>query len=163
MSGRVLVAGIGNIFQSDDAFGVEVVRRLADASMGERVRVEDFGIRGVHLAYELLEGYSHLVLIDAVPMGEAPGTVALIEPLAREAGAVPIVDAHTMNPDVVLQTLAGLGGRLDQVFVIGCEPESVEEGMGLTPRVEASLDDAIRICHQVVRDIIASLEQESIT
>ena len=40
------------------------------------VTVADFGIRGVHLAYELLDGYDALVLIDAMPLGEAPGTVA---------------------------------------------------------------------------------------
>ena len=82
---HTLVAGIGNVFLSDDAFGVEVANRLAGRrALPEGVRVEDFGIRGIHLAYELLEGYDTLVLIDAVPMGEAPGTLAVIEPqLAR--------------------------------------------------------------------------------
>jgi len=77
---RVLVAGIGNIFLSDDGFGVEVAQRLLTRPVPDGVRVEDFGIRGVHLAYELLDGYETLVLVDAVPMGEAPGTVALLEP-----------------------------------------------------------------------------------
>ena len=76
----MLVAGIGNIFLGDDGFGVEVAQRLADRPMPEGVQVADFGIRGVHLAYELLDGYDALVLVDAVPMGEPPGTVAVIEP-----------------------------------------------------------------------------------
>ena len=80
MTRRVLVAGIGNIFLSDDGFGVEVATRLAARTLPDGVRVEDFGIRGVHLAYELLDGYDALVLIDAVPMGEPPGTLAVIEP-----------------------------------------------------------------------------------
>ena len=80
---RVLVAGIGNIFFGDDAFGVEVAQRLAGRPMPEGVKVVDFGIRGVHLAYELLDGYDALVLVDALPMGEPPGTVAVIEPEPR--------------------------------------------------------------------------------
>ena len=77
---RVLVAGIGNIFLGDDGFGVEVADRLAGRTLPDGVQVADFGIRGVHLAYELLDGYDALVLVDAVPMGEPPGTVAIIEP-----------------------------------------------------------------------------------
>ena len=80
MSGRTLVAGIGNVFLSDDAFGVEVANRLNGRALPDGVRAEDFGIRGIHLAYELLEGYDALVLIDAVPMSEPPGTLAVIEP-----------------------------------------------------------------------------------
>ena len=80
MTDRVLVAGIGNIFLSDDAFGVEVAHRLSGRALPDGVRVEDYGIRGMHLAYDLLEGYDALVLVDAVPMGEPPGTLAVIEP-----------------------------------------------------------------------------------
>ena len=66
MSQRVLIAGIGNIFLQDDGFGVEVVRRLAAESLPEWVRVADFGIRGVHLAYEMLDGdYDAAILVDA--------------------------------------------------------------------------------------------------
>src|SRR3984957_18605891 len=121
MTRRVLVAGIGNIFQSDDAFGIEVASALAGWTLPPGVRVEDFGIRGVHLAYELLEGYDALVMIDAVPMGEPPGTLAVIEPELDSAetsggGGVPVVDAHTMNPDVVLATLRHLGGSVERIL-----------------------------------------------
>ena len=86
MNGGILVAGIGNIFLTDDGFGVEVASRLARQSLPPGVRVADFGIRGVHLAYELLDGYDGLILIDAVPMGEPPGTLAVIEPDADDPG-----------------------------------------------------------------------------
>ena len=102
---RVLVAGIGNIFFGDDAYGVEVAQRLVDRPMPDGVKVADFGIRGLHLAYELLDGYDTLVLVDALPMGEPPGTVALIEPeldaVGRDETARPI-EAHGMSPAVVL-------------------------------------------------------------
>ena len=123
----------------DDAFGVEVANRLADRALPAGVRVEDFGIRGVHLAYELLEGYDALVLIDAVPMGEPPGTLAVIEPELRRrrrqrraTARLPAVDAHTMSPDVVLATLARLGGSVEQIVIVGCQPADLDEGMGLS-------------------------------
>jgi hydrogenase maturation protease len=155
----VLVAGIGNIFQSDDAFGVEVALRLATHPTPPDVRVEDFGIRGMHLAYELLEGYDALVLIDAVAMGEPAGTLAIIEPVVpvlRSTGPEnpPAVDAHTMDPDTVLATLAHLGGSVDKVFIVGCQPASLEEGMGLSPVVSSVLDDAVEMCRQLVSELV---------
>ena len=168
MSGRILVAGIGNVFLSDDAFGVEVCHRLAGRALPEGVRVEDYGIRGIHLAYELLEGYDGLVLIDAVPMGEAPGTLAVIEPEieAHASGAtspsprehgdgnddsgVPMVDAHTMSPDVVLATLERLGGSVERVVIVGCQPADLREGMGLSPSVAGAIDGAVDLCLEVL-------------
>jgi hydrogenase maturation protease len=160
MTRRVLIAGIGNIFHSDDAFGVEVAALLAARTLPPGVRVEDFGIRGVHLAYELLEGYDGLVLIDAVPMGEAPGTLAVIEPeldagdASETAEGVPVVDAHTMNPDVVLANLARLGGSVEKIFILGCQPADLQEGMGLTPAVAAAVDDAVEMCCQFVSELL---------
>jgi hydrogenase maturation protease len=159
MSRGVLVAGIGNIFQTDDAFGVEVANKLAERTLPDGARVEDFGIRGVHLAYELLEGYDGLVLVDAVPMGEPPGTLAIIEPELDDIATTgdemaPVVDAHTMNPDVVLATLARLGGSVKKIFIVGCQPANLQDGMGLTPAVAAAVDDAVEMCCQLVSEIV---------
>ena len=57
MTGRMMIAGVGNIFLGDDGFGVEVARRLADACLPDWVRVADYGISGMHLAYDLAEGF----------------------------------------------------------------------------------------------------------
>ncbi len=159
MSRRVLVAGIGNIFCSDDGFGVEVANRLGTLSWPEGVRVADFGIRGVHLAYELLEGYDGLILVDAVPMREAPGTLEVIEP---EPAAAPSdadevtqgVDAHNMNPDVVLATLARLGGTVERILVLGCQPANLDDGIGLSPPVAGAVDDAVELCRRLVADLV---------
>jgi hydrogenase maturation protease len=160
MTRRVLVAGIGNIFQSDDAFGVEVATLLAARTLPGGARVEDFGIRGVHLAYELLEGYDGLVIIDAVPMGESPGTLAVIEPDSDTGGTdgaaveVPVVDAHTMSPDVVLATLRRLGGSVERILIVGCQPADLHEGMGLTPAVAAAVEDAAHLCLHLVSEMV---------
>jgi hydrogenase maturation protease len=157
--GRVLVAGIGNIFQTDDGFGVEVANRLATRPVPDGVEVAEFGIRGVHLAYQLLDGYDTLILVDAVPMGEEPGTLAVIQPEPGASGGddeAPVVDAHTMSPDVVLGTLAHLGGSLERVYVVGCQPADFGEGMGLTPAVAAAVDRAVDMCDELLSEILAA-------
>lgn len=152
---KVLVAGVGNIFLSDDGFGVEVARRLAGETLPEGVKVADFGIRGVHLAYELLDDYDAAILVDAAPRGGQPGTLYVIEPrLTPNPQAAALLDAHGMQPDAVLGLLGMLGGHVDQVYVVGCEPSSVEEGIGLSEPVERAVDEAVR----VVRGLVAPKE-----
>ncbi|MFD0263394.1 hydrogenase maturation protease [Kitasatospora indigofera] len=158
-AGRVLVAGVGNIFLGDDGFGVETVRRLATRPLPADVEVVDFGVRGVHLAYQLLDGYRTLVLVDATARGGVPGTVYLIE--AATPGSVepesPVLDGHRMGPDAVLALLdtlsAGTGGAPPRrVLVVGCEPQSLEEGIGLSGPVDAAVGEAVEVVLQVLRD-----------
>jgi hydrogenase maturation protease len=158
VTGGVLVAGIGNIFQSDDAFGVEVAHRLRMRPLPAGVRVEDYGIRGVHLAYELLNGFDGLILLDALPMGEPPGTLAILEPgpgaPMADDGTNPVMDAHTMSPHVVLATLAQLGGRVEPTYVLGCQPATLEEGMALSPPVAAAIDGAVDMCFDLLAQML---------
>jgi hydrogenase maturation protease len=164
---RILIAGVGNIFLSDDAFGLEVAQRLSDRTLPDGVRVEDYGIRGVHLAYDLLEGYDALVLVDAVPMGEPPGTLAVIQPesadLSRSApggGEPPVVDAHTMSPDIVLATLNRLGGSVDRIVIVGCQPGNLDEGIGLSRAVRVAVVAAVDLCLEVVAHIAQPAERK---
>jgi hydrogenase maturation protease len=153
MSGRTLVAGVGNVFLRDDAFGVEVVRLLAGRPPQPDVLIKDFGIRGVHLVYELLDGYDLFVLIDAAPRGEAPGTVTVLEvelPSPEELPQ-PVIDAHSLTPDAIFGLLASLGGHPGRNIVVACEPADVDPGMGLTETVQAALPHAVR----AVEDILA--------
>jgi hydrogenase maturation protease len=156
---KVLVAGIGNIFLGDDAFGVEVVRQIDPSSLPAGVKVVDFGIRGVHLSYELLDGYDALILIDAMPLGEPPGTVAIFEPDVDSIDPTS-VDAHSMSPAVVLGLLAGLGGNVPHVVVVGCEPFSLEEGLGLSEPVSSAVAPAVETVHRVVADMYINSTKE---
>jgi hydrogenase maturation protease len=159
---RMLIAGIGNIFLGDDGWGVEVVTRLSEHPLPDGVKVTDFGIRGLHLAYELLDGYDVVVLVDAVPMGEPPGMVALIEPEVPqldEDQPVDLVDPHGMNPDVVLRMVAGLGGRVSRVFVVGCEPADLDEGIGLSPTVIDAVEPGVAMCRQLVEEVLHPLRK----
>ena len=162
---RLLVAGIGNIFLGDDAFGVEVVRRLAAREFPSNVTVKDFGIRGYDLAYALLDGYDTTILVDACPRGAAAGTLYVIEPELSEPGDAEqrqeAVEAHNMNPLHVLRLATSIGGPLKRVLLVGCEPATLgpEEGqMGLSAIVEAVVDDAVKLVESIVNKILSGDE-----
>jgi len=157
----ILIAGIGNIFLGDDGFGVEVAQRLSRRSWPKGVRVADFGIRGLDLAYALADGYDAIILIDACPRGGKPGTLYTLEPdlaeltAAKEDGAG-AVESHGMNPTRVLQMASSLGAQLSHVLVIGCEPATLgpEEGaMGLSPPVEAAVEQAVERIDSLIQAI----------
>jgi hydrogenase maturation protease len=148
---RILVAGIGNIFLGDDGFGVAVVERLRRDSLGPEVDVADFGIRGIHLAYELADGkYATAVLVDAVARGGAPGTLYTIEAEPDDEVGADLPDAHNLTPALVIAWIRRLGASC-RVLVVGCEPATLEETMTLSPAVAASIEGAA----QMIRDIVA--------
>jgi hydrogenase maturation protease len=144
VTGRVLVAGVGNIFLGDDGFGPEAARRLADSPLPDDVRVVDYGIRGMHLAYDLLDGYDALVIVDAVSRGGEPGDVVVLEVGEEDLGSGDF-DAHGMEPTAMLASLGSLGGRLPRTYVVGCEPADVTEGIGLSAPVAAAVGRAVEL------------------
>ncbi|NEA36500.1 hydrogenase maturation protease [Streptomyces sp. SID13031] len=147
----ILVAGLGNMFCSDDAFGVSVIAELAKQSWPDHVEVQDFGIRGIHLAYQLLEPYELVVLVDAVQRGGPPGTVYVVEAEPDpEPGPEVSMDAHDLGPDAVLSLVPRLGGTLGKVVVVGCEPADIGTGIGLTPAVQ----DAVQTAARLVTDLV---------
>lgn len=154
---RILIAGIGNIFFADDAFGVEVATRLVRRPLPSAVRVGDFGIRGYDLSYALLDGYEFAILIDAVPRGGDPGTLYLIEPECDER-SVGTLDAHALNPVQVLRFARALGGPLPRILLVGCEPMPIdreEMQMGLSEAVEGAVDEAVDMVESLVQRLLA--------
>ena len=154
MTGRILVAGVGNVFLRDDAFGVEVVRLLAERPQPPGVQIRDYGIRGVHLVYELLNGYDLFVMVDAAPRGEAPGTVTVLEVELPGPQAQPVFDAHSLTPDAIFGLLSSLGGRPGRSLVVACEPAEVDAGMGLSDPVRAALPDAVRAVEEILAETV---------
>jgi hydrogenase maturation protease len=157
MTGRTLIACLGNIFLGDDGFGVEVAKRLAGQELPAGVRVTDYGIRGMHLAYDLAEGFDTTILVDCVQRGDEPGTVYVIEPESghrpadgNPLAAMSLFNAHGMQPDVVLDMAGTLGAEAGRVLVVGCEPASLEEGIGLSPPVAAAVGEAARVVTRLV-------------
>jgi len=155
---RILVAGIGNIFFGDDAFGCEVLEELRRRGVPGEVEAVDFGIRSYDLAYALMDGYETAILVDAVPRGEPPGTLFLIEPdpveLENFSGEI---DAHRMNPVSVLQMVKSLGGKTGRLYLVGCEPAVLEceEGeMGLSENVRAAVPGAVEMIESLLGKLL---------
>ena len=155
MTGRILVAGVGNVFLRDDAFGVEVVKLLAERPQPPGVQIKDYGIRGVHLVYELLDGYDLFVLVDAAPRGEVPGTVSVLEVELPSPEAQPVIDAHSLTPDAIFGLLSSLGGQTGRNLVVACEPAEVDAGMGLTDPVREALPHAVRAVEEILAQALA--------
>ena len=156
MSRKVLVACVGNIFLGDDAFGVEVAKRLAAHQLPPGVSIIDFGIRSYDLAYALMNDWDLKILVDALPRGGNPGTIYVMEPELPSDISQDALDAHSMNPVAVLQLVGALGGQVGRLLVVGCEPEtvepSVEGNMGLSRPVTAAVDEAVRVIEGLVVD-----------
>jgi hydrogenase maturation protease len=156
---RVLVAGIGNVFMADDGFGVEVARRLAERDWPAGVDVADFGIRGMDLMYALGEGYDAAVFVDAVPLGEPPGTLSVIEPRLDDAGGEAPLDAHGMDPVKVLALARQIGDVPERILIVGCEPAvrmtgDEEDLVGeLSEPVKAAVPGAVEMVESVVEDL----------
>jgi hydrogenase maturation protease len=158
---RILIAGVGNIFHGDDAFGSETARRLAATPLPPGVMVVDFGIRGHDLAFALQEDYTALILVDVVQRDGPPGALYLIEPdLANLPVDVsdPMIDAHAMHPLKVLRLVQATGGQLPRVWLVGCEPESFgpDSGhMGLSDPVAAAVPEAVVLVHSLLGRVMA--------
>jgi hydrogenase maturation protease len=166
MTARILVAGIGNIFLGDDGFGSQVVRSAEISHDDPSVRVIDYGISGMHLAYDLLEEWDTLVLVDAVPNRGNPGTLHVFQADCEEdpaadhepGSSTPGLDGHSMDPAAVFAGLRALGGNPPYTVIVGCEAGSVEEGIGLTEPVAKAVPRAAR----AVEEIVAALQTFSV-
>ncbi len=150
-----MVAGIGNIFFGDDGFGPEVMRHVPQRLAGQHVQLVDYGIRGMHLAYDLLDGCDALVLVDAIPNNGAPGTVHVFEADHESLAAAAGLDAHAMDPGAVFASLNALGGTPPYTIVIGCEIANTDDGIGLSDAVANAVPDAVRAVEDVLSDLLA--------
>jgi hydrogenase maturation protease len=154
---RILVAGVGNIFFGDDAFGVEVIRELTRSPLPEGVNAVDFGIRSYDLAYAIMDGYAATILVDITARGEPPGTLYLIELDQGKIGLEPgLPDGHSLDPVAVLRLVQSLGGQISTLYLVACEPAilEIEDGhIGLSEPVQAALPEAVGMIQRLIEKL----------
>lgn len=160
---RILIAGIGNIFLGDDGFGVAVAQKLVTRTLPRGVEARDFGIRGMDLAYAMQNDYDAVILIDASPRGQAPGTLYVIDAQVDSEGPM-TMDTHGMDPVKVLALARALGRVPPRVIVLGCEPERLEPSdswsemdMSLSAPVRAAVDEAVAQVEALARGVLDEL------
>jgi hydrogenase maturation protease len=132
------------------------------------VRVVDYGIRGLHLAYDVLDGVDALVLVDSVPGDPAPrdavprdaaraqgdpGSITVLEVGQDDLGQAEF-DAHGMQPVSVLASLGSMGGELPPTYVVGCVPADVSEGMGLSDPVASAVDEGVSVVSELLKKLV---------
>lgn len=155
---RILIAGFGNVLRCDDAFGVEVARRLDQVDLPPGVRVVETGIAGLTLIQELRDGFDALVVVDAVDHGRPPGTVLLIEPEILDIDSLSwdqrhelLTDMHMTTPERAFVMARALGVLPENRLLVGCQiadPDGVGEEM--TPEVAAAVEVAVA---EIVRHV----------
>jgi hydrogenase maturation protease len=168
----MLVAGIGNVFLADDGFGVALADRLARRALPAGVEVVDYGIRGMDLAFAMQDGYDAVVMLDATPRGEPPGTLYVIEAdTDSDPAEEAVVETHGMDPVKVLAMIRALGGAPPpRTFVVGCEPQTRMTGeeeeivAQLSEPVRAALEPAARLVESLLADIrgLEEIHQEEV-
>jgi hydrogenase maturation protease len=148
-STRVLVAGL------DGAFGRALAERLAAEPLPAGARAEDFGSRAHQLATALAAGLEGAVLVDAHARGGEPGTLYVLEPHPSPDGPEPGPPLATaaLSPVELLRLAARLGPRPGRVVLVGCEPEPGPT-RGLSPRLQAALDDALLLVTALVTALL---------
>jgi len=167
MTGTTLVAGVGNIFLGDDAFGVEVARSLGRRTLSPGILVKDYGIRGFDLAYALLEPWEAVIIVDALPRNDVPGTLYIVEPDLSRMGdpSTPGMEMnpHGMDPVRVLNLALTIAPITAPIFVVGCEPndfgDELEGRMGLSAPVQAVVEEA----SDMVEDLVARIRTGATT
>jgi len=138
--GKALVLGLGNILLSDEGLGVRVVQRLGESyRFPPEVSVMDGGTLGLDLLPHLDE-IDHLLVIDALEMGEEPGTIARLVGDEVPASLSVKISPHQMGLADLLAAARLQGLYPQEVVVLGMQPGSTDTGLYLSPSVEAQVD-----------------------
>jgi hydrogenase maturation protease len=144
-----LILGLGNILLQDEGVGVRVAERIKAMPLPPDVEVMDGGTMGLDLVY-YIEGRKKVIVIDAVRAGDIPGTMYRFtdENIAEAKGI--LRSAHGVDFADALRISGFLNTKPDEVVFIGIEPESLDEGLELTPLIEKHVPALIEL---VMREI----------
>ena len=159
---KILVAGMGNVLRGDDGFGIRVVEMLsAECEPKKGVEIYEAGIGGIGLVQELMGGFDALILVDAIDKNAEPGTLFVVEPKLDQPDDLvglhqSMVDMHYADPSKVLLLAAALNVCPPKVFLVGCQPEYVEDAVeGLRPPVERAVPLAVKEVLSLIKELLS--------
>lgn len=152
---KVFICGIGNRLKRDDGFGPYVIDKLKERKLPENITVEDFGISGFKTAIEI-GNYDKVIFVDAVQSGEKPGALYRSRLNKEEFSKNPnlaacSVSLHESDLEKILASAASIDSYPDDVIIIGCEPEDLSAGLGLSDKVNESVDKTIEMVLEEIK------------
>ena len=151
---KILVAGVGNVLQGDDGFGIELAHRLMEREdLSQSVKVIETGIGGMSLIQELMYGYNAIVILDAYKNNGTPGQLYLLEPVLPDMSDLSphelrdyFSDTHYATPMRALNFLTHIDRLPETIRIIGCEPEELDDfRIGLSLPVAAAIEEAMQM------------------
>lgn len=147
--GGILIACVGNIFYGDDAFGVEVAKYLSQRVLPKNVKVKDFGIRGIDLAFEISESYDLVIIVDTVKLGAEAGTVFVLEPKINKDTQFL---THDLTPETILKFAQNFENKPKKMLLIGCEPVNLEFHDEMSEAVKNAVEKAVEKVLELIKD-----------
>ena len=149
----ILVLGLGNPLRGDDGVGPRAVLEFGGRDLGVGVKVVDVGTGGLDLLW-VLEGWEHVVIVDAAHVGREPGQFARFTPeqvrLARTASSFSL---HHAGLSEILALADVLDHPLPEIVIFGVQPAEIGWRDGLSPAVEAALPDLVEAVIEAIEEI----------
>lgn len=138
---NVLLLGLGNVLMGDDGLGIRVLERIQEVyDIPRNLTCLDGGVMGLQLLSRI-EGVSHLLAIDAVQTGEAPGTVVTIGGNDVPKCLAQKLSMHQINFQEILALCLLRGTEPPNLLICGMVPATLEFGLGLSETVECRLPE----------------------
>jgi hydrogenase maturation protease len=139
---KIVVLGLGNVLHADDGAGVQAIQRLRqDARVPEDVSLVEGGTLGLELLPYVWD-CSRLIVIDAVDVGEAPGTV--VRMTGEELNSLPgNASVHQLGVSDLLVALRVLAQREPEVVLLGAQPANTDWSTELSPAMVAAMDSLV--------------------
>ncbi len=155
---NILVLGIGNVLMMDDSVGVRAIEELQSAyHFPAGVELLDGGTSGIELLSHI-GGRDHLIIIDALKSGHAPGTIVRVEGEDVPARFMTRISPHQLGLSDVLAAATISGQLPSNLLLFGVEPKKIELGLGLTDEVRASFDELLETVVNELRRIGCAVE-----
>lgn len=155
-----LVLGIGNILLKDEGVGVVVAQRIeaarvaGDAMVPDDTRVVDGGTLGLDLL-PMIGDADRVVMVDAVNLGGAPGTVTILRDDTVQAALSGHVSPHQIGVGDLVAAARLTGTMPPRLTLVGIQPGEISIGLELTAAVEAAVDVAIEMVRRELAPVVA--------
>jgi len=165
---KLLVVGVGNMLNSDDAFGPRLVQKFkSEYGNKEGLKIMETGIGGINIIQEMMLGYKGLIIIDSYQGGQKPGTVRILKPkvedlnLSADQKRDYFADTHYANPFRVLQFLKNINLLPKYLYILACEPESLKpHTIKLSDTVSKSINEATVLLNEIISNYFDTQNEE---